>query len=445
MKTAITSARICMAIIFLSLLSFAAHAQSKDEAKVDSYIEKAKAATDIAKKNEYYNKAAEVIMTAKLDKSQYVKIADSYLEEGDINNAVKFYMRCDKADKAEGYVKTGHKMLETAFDEPKTEAKTIRKALDYFGKGGASAEGYEAVGDAYYDRGKEYYMRAVDYYAQGKVSEKIEQIANEFIADGSSAKAAEVYMKLNNEEGFKKAGDLYYDAKDYYNAYTAYDKGGVADGVKKYADKLYEEGSVSDANALYNKTAEMYAAKNNSEAIAGLAKMAEDRGNFEMSAGFYEKAGEANKAAKARAFARLCAFDFEGAKLEFETLGDVEMVKVITASRKFLDPLKDAANYFDDVKQNEPPVTYIEDSVTHKRTYNAADVEALDAYYKDAAGSIVDNCYTVSANIVKITHPAMKDALMKTFKQYGAIRNVLDENFGKKLQKTQATSKDVML
>ena len=36
-------------------------AQDKNEAKVDSYIAKAEAETDVAKKNELYNKAAEII------------------------------------------------------------------------------------------------------------------------------------------------------------------------------------------------------------------------------------------------------------------------------------------------------------------------------------------------------------------------------------------------
>ncbi|HXH18911.1 MAG TPA: hypothetical protein VNJ07_07475 [Chitinophagales bacterium] len=444
MKTAIPFSDF-FSLIVVMLLSLAVHAQSKEEAKVDGYIVKAKETTDPAKKAEYYKKAADLIRSARLDKSQFVKIADSYLEEGDIKNAVLYYGFCDKADKQEGYKKVGNKMIETAFDDPKNEAKNVRKAIDYFTKGGATAEGYEVAGDAYYNRGKEYYMKAAEYYAMGKVNTKIDRIANEYIAGGDKGKAAEVYLKLNTEEGFKKAGDLYYESGDFYNAYTAYDKGGIADGIKKYADRLYQEGQTSDADALYNKVAEMYAEKKNSEALAGMAKMAEEKGNFEMAGNFYEKAGEANKAGKARAFAKLVAFDYEGAKIDFEALGDAEMLKAITSNKKYLDPLKEAADYFDEVKQNEPPVSYTEDTVTHKRTYNAADLESLNSYYNDLAGSIVDNCYIVSANIVKITHPAMKDALMKKFRQYGAIRNVLDANFGKKLQKTEVKAKDVML
>ncbi|MDZ4844429.1 MAG: hypothetical protein SH857_02645 [Chitinophagales bacterium] len=431
-------------IVFLLCFTIV-NAQDKNEAKVDSYIAKAQAETDVAKKNELYNKAAEVIMTAKMDKAQYVKIADSYLEEGDVTNAVKFFMRTDKADKNEGYVKIGHKMLETAFDDQKTEAKNVKKALDYFTKGGQTNEGYEAAGDAYYERGKEYRMKAAEYYGLGKVNSKIEKVASEFLADNQNAKAAEVYLKLNSEEGYRKAGDLYFNAGDYNNAFTAYDKGVIADGIKKYADKLYADGDVANADPQYMKVAEMYAEKKNTEALYAMAKTAEERGNYTMAADFYTKGGEPNKAARAVAYGKLTTFDTEGAKTDFQTLGDAEMVKAITASAKLLTPLKDAATYFDDIKRSEPRIYYTEDSVTKKKTYNESDIEIFNTYYKDNLSSIVDYCYTVSANVPKITYAPLKDALMRKFKQYGAIRNVLDANFGKKLQKTQVTEKDVAL
>lgn len=433
------------AVFVLMLCFIATNAQDKNEAKVDSYIAKAEAETDIAKKNELYNKAAELIMTAKMSKSQYIKIADSYLNAGDITNAQKFYLRCDKADKNEGYVKMGHKILETAFDDQKTEAKNVKKAIDNFTKGGKANEGYEAAGDAYYERGKEYHMKAAEYYGLGKVTAKIQRVADEFVADKQPAKAAEVYMKLNNEEGFRKAGDLYFNSGDYSNAFTAYDKGGIPEGIKRYADKLYEEGDVQGADAQYVKVSEMFAAKQNNTALNEMAKVAEERGNYTMAADFYTKGGEPNKATKARAYGSLTTFDFEAAIPEFQSLGDAEMVKAINANMKYLTPLKDAATYFDDTKRSEPRIYYTEDSVTKKKTYSESDLEMFNTYYKDNLSIIVDNCYTVSANITKITYAPLKDALMRRFKQYGAIRNVLDANFGKKLQKAQVTEKDAAL
>lgn len=436
---------VIIATVFLIQSFFTVQAQEKEIAKVDAYIVKAKQATDPAKKAGFYSKAAEVIMTARLPKSENVKIGDAYLEDGDITNAVKYFMRCDKEDKNEGYVKVGHKMIEQAFNDPKTEGKTITKAISYFEKGGKKPEGFEAAGDAYYNKGEEFYMKAADYYAQGKMSAKIDKIAGEFAAAGNKPRAAEVYMKLNTEEGFQKAGDLYYSLGDYNNAFTAYDKGGIADGIRKYADKLYGEGETADANALYGRAVELYAAKQNTSAIGELAKMEEDRGEFGIAASFYEKSGEANKAIRAKAYNNLVSFEFAEAELNFGQLGDNEIIKAINANMKYLTPLKEAAYYFDEVKQNEPPVTYSEDPETKKKTPNSADVEVFNDYYKGSIEAIVDNCYIVSANVPKLAHAGMRDAFMKKFKQYGAIRKVLDANFGKKLDKTTVTAKDVVM
>jgi tetratricopeptide (TPR) repeat protein len=433
------------AIIVFMLFVFATQAQDKNIAKVDEYIAKAKSATDAAKKTEWFNKASEIIMTNKLGKEQFVKIGDAYLEEGDITNAAKYFMRCDKTDKAEGYVKIGHKMVEQAFDDPKAEAKTMRKAIDYFTKGGAAKEGYEAVGDAYYEKGKDSYLKAADYYAQGGVAAKLEKIAGEFLSDNKPDLAADVYMKANTPEGYKKAGDLYFSAGEYNDAFTAYEKAGYAEGIKKYADKLYQDGQVSDAEAQYNKVADMYAAKSNVSGLNELAQSAENRGNYAMAAALYEKAGDNDKAGKARAYDRLFALDFDGAKSEFTTLGNADMVKAITANMKFLTPLKDAAEYFDEVKRAEPPVSYVVDTVTKKKTPVKTDIDAFNSYYKEAMTTIVDNCYIVSANVPKILHAGLKEAMMKRFKQYGAVRNILDSNFGKKLSKEQITVKDIVL
>jgi hypothetical protein len=301
------------------------------------------------------------------------------------------------------------------------------------------------VGDAYYDKGKDYYMKAAEFYASGKNMNKLDKIANEFISDNKSDQAADVYMLLNTEEGFRKAGDLYFKSEDYNSAFTAYEKGNYPEGIKKYADKLYAEGKMSDGDAQYTKVGEMYAAKSNTEGLKQLAKDSETRGNYAMAAGFYEKVGESDAATKCRANDRLFALDFEAAKATFDSLGNADMVKAINTNMKYLAPLKDVVDYFDDVKKSAPIVSYYQDTITKKSMPVKAELEAFNAYYKEAAPTIVDNCYIVSANVPKILHAGLKEAMIKKFKQYGAINVILDSNFGKKLQKTQVTFKEVVL
>ena len=444
MKTMLTASKTTLLLLF-TFSFFGIKAQDKEIAKMEALIAKARETTDPVKKNDLYNKAAQVIMSARLPKSENIKIADAYLEDGDIANAVKFYLRCDKEDKNEGYIKVGYKAIEQGFDDPKNEEKNMRKAIGYFTKGGATAEGCEAVGDAYFEKGENYYMKAADYYAQGKVAPKIDKVANQYLSAKQPILAAEVYMKLETSEGYQKAGDLYYSSGDYNNAFTAYDKGSITDGIKKYADKLYNEGEVADANALYNRAVEMYAEKSNVSAIAAIAQAKEEKGEFGIAADFYQKAGEANKAVRSSAYHKLTQFEFDAAKAEFETLGDAEMIKAITANMKLLNALKDAENFLEQVKLNEPPIIYNEDPETGKKTPNSADVQVVQDYYKSSIGAIVEQCHKVSDNVLKLTHAGMKDAFMKMFRKYGAIRNVLDANFAKKLDKSKATTKDVKM
>jgi hypothetical protein len=434
-----------LAISGASLFTFTeVNAQNKDIAKVDEYIQKALAEQDKNKKAVLYNKAVEVITTAKLGKEQYVKLGDAYLEEGDVVKASQFFMRCDAADKKEGYVKIGNKLIEMAPEDPKSEPKNMKKAIDYYTKPGKTVEGYEAVGNSYYNRGKEFYLKAAEYYAQGGLSEKLEKIATELVASNEKIKAAEVYLKMNNAEGFKKAGDLYFEAEDYIHAFDAYNEGKIGEGIQKYGDKAYADGKFSEGDAMYNRAAEIYVEKNDSKGLISLGAAAEKRGNYTMAANMYEKGGATDKAGNARAYEALYLLEFDAAKTALEGINDFETAKSIAANLKYLNPLKEVATIFEDIKQNQPYISMVEDE-TGKKSPNPADVTNFNEYYKGLAGTIFDNVNILSLNIPKITNARLKDVMMKKFMQYGAVRNILDSNFNKKLQKTQVTYKEVIL
>lgn len=432
-------------LLICSLLTLAVNAQEKEIAKVDDYIAKAKEASDKSKKTDLYNKAAQLIMSARLDKSHNMKIGDAYLEEGDVTNAIRYYMRCETEDKNEGYKKAGDKTIEQAFDDPKMEDKTMRKAISYYSKAKAAEEGYEAVGDAYYERGKDFRMKAAEFYGTGKAVNKIERIAGEYMDEKNLHAAADVYMKLDNEEGYKKAGDLFYSVNDFNNAYSAYEKGGVTEGIKKYADKLYADGLKVDGDALYYKLAEIYTTKEDKESLARLARLAEEKSNYTMAASIYEQAGEAVNANKAKAYSHLVSLDFETAEKAFKDLGDLETAEGISKNMKYLVALRDVADYFEEVKSFEPYVAYSEDPETKERIPNKTDLADFHAYYKGVASNIVERCYMISSNVQNIKDPILKKVMINTFKQFGAVRNVLDDNFNKKLQKEKATARDVIL
>lgn len=436
---------VSLAISAASLFTFSeVNAQDKNVAKVDEYIQKAKAEPDKNKKTVLYNKAVEVITTAKLGKEQYVKLGDAYVEEGDVVKASQFYMRADAADKKEGYIKIGDKLIEMAPEDPKSEPKTMKKAVDYYTKAGKTAEGYEAVGNSYYNRGKEFYPKAAEYYAQGGLTAKLEKIATELVGANQKIKAAEVYLKMNNVEGFKKAGDLFFEAGDLPHAFDAYNEGKIGEGIQKYGDKAYADGKFSEGDAMHNRAAEIYIEKNDTKGLISLGAAAEKRGNFTMAADMYEKGGATDKAGNARAYEALYLLEFDAAKTALEGINDFETAKAIAANLKFLNPLKEVAATFEDIKQNQPYISMIEDE-TGKKSPNPADISNFNEYYKSLAGSIFDNVNILSLNIPKITNPRLKDIMMKKFMQYGAVRNILDSSYNKKLQKTQVTYKEVIM
>jgi hypothetical protein len=444
MKTKTISLNMILALATCFLFTTAT-AQDKNVAKVDEYIQKAKNEPDKNKKTVLYNKAVEVITTAKLGKDQYVKLGDAYVEEGDVVKASQFYMRCDAADKKEGYAKIGDKLIEMAPEDPKTEPKTMKKAVDYYTKAGKTNEGYEAVGNSYYNRGKEFYPKAAEYYASGNNSAKLEKIASELIASNQKADAAKIYLKMNNAEGFKKAGDLYFDAGEFNSAFDAYNEGKVGEGIQKYGDKAYNDGKYSEGDAMHVRAAEIYTEKNDAKGLLSLGASAEKRGNYTMAAEMYEKGGATDKAGNARAYEALYLLEFDAAKTALEGINDFETAKSITPNMKFLNPLKEVATAFDDILKNQPYISMVEDPETGKKSPNPADVSNFNEYYKSLVDAIYDNVNVLSVNIPKITNARLKDIMMKKFMQYNSVRTILDSSFNKKLQRTQVTYKEVTM
>lgn len=431
--------------LFIFLFQHTLFAQDKNIAKVDEYISKAKSQSDATKKADLYNKAAQLIMTQKLPKSEFVKLGDAWVEEGDVVKASQYYNRADKEDKKEGYIKIGHKMIELAPEDPKREGRNMEKAITYFTKGGDTEAGYEAVGDSYYARGKEYYMEAVQYYAAGKISQKIEKIAQEFISSNEKTNAAKTYEKMNTPEGFKKAGDLYFANEDYPAAFDAYVNGKHGEGIQKYGDKLYDDGKWSEGDAQYTKAAEIYEEKNDRNGLISLGTAAEKRGNYSLATTMYERGGATDKAGHAKAFESLYNFDFDNAKIALEGINDFDLAKAIKANIKYLDPLKEINQLFLQIKQDEPYISVIEDPETGKKTPSPGDINTFNEYYKSMIDDINENINKIAANLAKVNHSRLKDLMFTRFQQYGAVKNILDKNLNRKLQRNQITYKEVKL
>jgi hypothetical protein len=293
-----------------------------------------------------------------------------------------------------------------------------------------------------------YYNKALEYYLMGDASVKIEAIAKEYFEKGgdNEDKAAEVYAKMKNKEGYKKAGDIYYNRKEYQKAIDAYLAGGVGEGIQKYADYLYSENRDEEADNLTLKLADAYSEKKDDDGMEALGKRVMSKGSYALAAKIYDKAGNMSLGDKARAYDALVNLRLEDAKGLFTNIGDAGSAKMITDNQKALTPLKDVADNFEDLKKGAPFVNLITDSVTGKSYPSPTDQKTLEDYYKSISTQIYNNAVLVSTNYAKITNEDLKKYVKQRFLKYGAIRNILDkETFAVKKQKNEIKAKDVVL
>ncbi|MBL0309989.1 MAG: hypothetical protein IPP77_10005 [Bacteroidetes bacterium] len=438
------------AVIALLIFSASALAQSKDIDKGNEALKKAMEQKDAAKRQDGINKAKESFQKGGM-KPQEISglIGDAYLEKGDLVNATNAFNASTKELKKDGLKRVAEGYVEQAFstDNEKTRPKTIGKAMSLFAKSDATKEGARLVGDRYYEQGEDGYDQALNYYILGETPSKVEQIANDYFKKGGAgeSKAAETFTKLKSPEGYQKAGDIYFDRKEYQKAIEAYEAGGNTEGIKKYADYLYEEHRDAEADNYYVKLAGLYAGKDDM-AAEKLAAECLSKNRYALAARIYEAAGNMTLSDKNNAFAKLISFDLDSAKIYFTNVNDMAMIKTIDGNIKLLNPLKDLAQNFDDLKLNEPQVNLIVDEVSGKSVPSPSDKKMLEDYYKSVKDQIIKNVFDVSSNIAKLTNPELKKYAKIRFWRIEAVRNILDKDtFVPRKQKADIKAKDIGL
>lgn len=440
-----------LAITMVLLLSLpVAMAQNKDIDKGKEALNKAMEQKDAAKRQDGINKAKESFQKGGM-KPQEISalIGDAYLEKGDLVNATNAFNASTKEAKKDGLKRVAEAYVEQAFssDDPKQQPKLIAKAMSFFYKADALKDGARLVGDRYYEQGESSYDLALNYFIMGEVPSKVEQIAIEYYKKGGEgeSKAAETYTKLKTPEGYRKAGDIYFERKEYQKSIDAYQAGNNAEGIKKYADHLYSQHRDEEADNFYVKIAEVYAGKDDA-ALEKLASECKNKNRYGLAARIYEKAGNSTLADKNWGYQKLIDFDLDSAKLFFTNVNDMAMVKTINDNVKLLQPLKDLAENFDDLIRAAPQVNMLTDSVSGKAVPSESDQKLLDDYYKSIKDQIAKNVFDVSAGVSKLTNPDLKKYAKIRFWKYGAIRNILDqESFAPRKQKADVKPKDVIL
>lgn len=442
--------RIALATMLSGCMWASSYAQNKDIDKGNEALKKAMEQKDPAKRSEGVTKAIESFTKGGMKKEMYMTIGDAYLGVKDYTNANSNYSRLDKEQKKEGMRKLADAYMEDAFadEDAKTQAKNLKKSMDFYTKAGVTEEGARGIGDRFFEKGESGYDKALEYYLIGKADSKIEQIATNYFEKGgdNQAKAAETYLKMKNKTGYTKGGDIYYNRSEYQKAIDAYLAGGITPGIEKYAEYLYSENRNEEADNLQLQLADKLSEKKDDEGLEVLGKHVMDKGSYGLAAKIYDKAGNMGLANKARAYDALVNFRLEEAKGLFTDAGDAASAKMITDNEKALMPLKDVADVLEELKKGAPFVTLLTDSVTGKSYPSPSDQKTLEDYYKSISAQVYTNVASVGANYAKLNNEELKKYVRQSFNRYGAVRNLLDKNtFVVKKQKTEIKTKDVIL
>jgi tetratricopeptide (TPR) repeat protein len=430
-------------LILLATTSLSA--QNKDIEKGKEKLKDAFNQKDAAKKNETIQKAVELFQKGGMKKEMFVLLGDAFLAHGDLSTAETKYGQADKADKAEGYYKVGLAYVEQAMSEEKQETKLLDKAMKDFTKAGKMKEGASVIGDKFFERGEKYYAKSVDYYLRGNDTASVVKIAEKYEAQGGEgvSPAIDLYKKGGK---YKKAGDLAWDSKQYTKAFDAYSSGEVTEGMRKCADMFFELGQVNESQNIYLKMVDAFTKTANTEAIEKLATENVKIMNYALASKIYDKAGNLNSAKKYYAYSKIKNMQLDSAKILLNQNDEPALAKAIDANMKYLNPLKDVKDQFDDYVKQQPAVSTELDPVTNKYRPTPKDEQILVDYYKLIKDQIADGCAVVAKNAPAITNAELKKMVMAKFLEFPAISKILDPNsFALRLSKSSAQVKDVYL
>jgi len=213
----------------------------KKLAKANTMIAQAMKEKDKGKQGELINNALELYRDMKMFKEGNIAVGDAFYNKDDIKTADRFYAKGGKENKTEMKDKIGKAYLEDAFKEsdPKLQKKAFENAFKALSKAYTPAEANRMIGNEFFDMGMDYYPQALGYFEKAGYNEGIYLIGDLYAAKPENIEqGVATYIMLKEREGYKKAGDLYYNRGDLVKAMEYYATGGVIEGYQKFATEL---------------------------------------------------------------------------------------------------------------------------------------------------------------------------------------------------------------
>ena len=228
----------------------------KKLAKANTMIAQAMKEKDKGKQGELINNALELYRDMKMFKEGNIAVGDAFYNKDDIKTADRFYAKGGKENKTEMKDKIGKAYLEDAFKEsdPKLQKKAFENAFKALSKAYTPAEANRMIGNEFFDMGMDYYPQALGYFEKAGYNEGIYLIGDLYAAKPENIEqGVATYIMLKEREGYKKAGDLYYNSVGtvlkYYtgSAWVSITSGGITDLVQDTTPQL---GGALDVNTF---------------------------------------------------------------------------------------------------------------------------------------------------------------------------------------------------
>lgn len=412
----------------------------KKMAKANTLIAQAVKEKDRGKQNELLQSALELYREMKMLKEGNIAIGDAFYNQGDLKTASRYYAKGGKENKAETSEKVGKAYLEDAFKEsdPKLQKKAFDNAFKSLSKAHGASEANRMIGNEFFDMGMDYYPQALEYYEKAGYNEGILMIGDLYSAKPENIEqAANTYIRTKNKEGYKRAGDLYYNKGDLVKAMEFYATGGVIEGYKKFAVELKKADRVKEYNTVVEIITDTLRKQNDMDGVREYAVQAERDNNYALASSLYAKLGDTKLEKQYAAYNHMMGLEVIPAKELFKANGNDDLADDIDKNIKVLTDLQQSMFVLRELEKNVPKVASKINPHTGELEYDKNDLKLRSQFYGNPANqkSISDVVYSVSATYAKLKGTAKLNGLVReALLKFKPVKNILDSyDFSKKI------------
>ena len=413
----------------------------KKMAKANTMIAQAMKEKDKGKQGELINNALELYRDMKMLKEGNIAVGDAFYNKGDLKTADRFYAKGGKENKTEMKDKIGKAYLEDAFKEsdPKLQKKAFDNAFKALSKAYTPAEANRMIGNEFFDMGMDYYPQALSYYEKAGYNEGIYLIGDLYAAKPENIEqGAATYIMLKEREGYKKAGDLYYNRGDLVKAMEYYATGGVIEGYQKFATELKKADKMKEYIQVVEIITDTLRKRNDMDAISEYAVQAERDNNYTLASSLYAKLGNTKLEKQYAAYNHMMGLEVILAKDIFNSNGNEDIAEDIDRNIKALTDMQQSLFVLKELEKSVPKVASKVNTNTGILEYDKNDLKLRSQHYANPATqkSIADVVYGVGANYAKLKcqNAKLQGLTREAMLKFRPVKNILDNyDFTKKI------------